>query len=114
MSEWKRAGQALPQVKGHRPTRSRRIALKEPDVTPAPPGTTKPLTNLRPFRGRRTRVPPDRRDDVVPALERSAAAAPVAASETGAGATAVDRKRPLFPSMAQLLAGHVLRDGEVV
>jgi hypothetical protein len=46
-------------------------------------------------------------------FERSAVAAPVAASETG-GATAVDRKRPLFPSMAQLLAGHVLRDGEVV
>lgn len=30
------------------------------------------------------------------------------------GAAAVDAKRPMFPSLAMLLAGHVLRDGEVV
>jgi Bacterial PH domain len=80
-------------------------------ANPPRPRRTRPLC--------RRRAPTDPRGapelsrDVNSVFERSAVAAPVAASETG-GATAVDRKRPLFPSMAQLLAGHVLRDGEVV
>lgn len=46
------------------------------------------------------------------ALELDALPAAQAAAE---GGTAVaDQKRPLFPSLAVLLAGHILRDGEVV
>lgn len=37
-----------------------------------------------------------------------------AAQASEGGAAVADRKRPLFPSLAVLLAGHVLRDGEVV
>lgn len=41
-------------------------------------------------------------------------AMPTSLPATDTGAAAVPDKRPLFPSLAQLLAGHVLQDGEVV
>jgi hypothetical protein len=47
-----------------------------------------------------------------PRLEAPALGEIAQAAESGA--TAVDEKRPLFPSLAALLAGHILRDGEVV
>ena len=87
------------------PARNRRRLARRDNIgrcpkSPArpPPGASKPT--------------PTARDADVPPLPPM-----VHASETGAGAgaaTAEDRRRALFPSLATLLAGHVLRDGEVV
>src|SRR5688572_30052761 len=81
------------------------------DAAMLPTAATPPTRRARakgPARRERERLPRQPRPPMVHASEAGGGAG------AGAGAAAAEERRALFPSLATLLAGHLLRDGEVV